>query len=57
MTDRTNLRMAYVILHYNCIDETRKCIRSIQNTEAFPESIIVVVDNASPNGTGRILAE
>ena len=57
MTNRTTLRMAYVILHYNCIDETRKCIRSIQNTEAFSESIIVVVDNASPNGTGKVLAE
>lgn len=57
MDDRVPVRMAYVILHYNSIDETRACIRSIQNTTAFPDSAVIVVDNASANGTGRILAE
>ena len=57
MSDRIHVRMAYVVLHYNSIEETRACVRSIQQTAAFPDSAVVVVDNASPNGTGKTLKE
>lgn len=57
MSERIPVRMAFVILHYNSIDETRECIRSIRVLNAWPECAAVVVDNASPNGTGKILAE
>lgn len=48
--------ICYVILHYQSIEDTRKCIRSIRKytTDSYK---IIVVDNASPNGTGEILKE
>ena len=56
MSTQIPVRMAFVILHYNSIDETRECIRSIRAMTAFPDCVIAVVDNASPNGTGPVLA-
>ncbi|MCM1174345.1 MAG: glycosyltransferase [Blautia sp.] len=50
------VRYCFVILHYNAIEETEKCIESIQRMENQDEIAIVIVDNASPNGTGRQLA-
>lgn len=49
--------LCFVILHYNTIEETRKCISSIMALEHADSSRIVIVDNASPNQTGRLLAE
>lgn len=46
---------AFVILHYRAIDMTRVCVERIQALEG--NNHIVIVDNASPNGTGRLLAE
>lgn len=48
--------IGFVILHYNGIDDTEKCIQSIRQLEGQQEIRIVIVDNASPNGTGRQLA-
>jgi len=45
---------AFVILHYRVIDTTRKCVESIKALAG--EKHIVIVDNASPNGTGAELA-
>ena len=45
----------YVVLHYQNIKVTEKCIRSLKNQ--FKESYIVVVDNCSPNGSGKLLRE
>ena len=44
---------AFVILHYRAIEMTRTCVERIKALEG--KSHIVIVDNASPNGTGRIL--
>ncbi len=44
---------AFVILHYRAIETTRTCVERIKALEG--KSHIVIVDNASPNGTGRIL--
>lgn len=45
---------AFVILHYRVIDTTRKCVESIKALAGAKH--IVIVDNASPNGTGAELA-
>lgn len=46
---------AFVILHYRAIDTTRSCVKSIRALAG--DKHIVIVDNASPNGTGAALAE
>ncbi len=46
---------AFVILHYRAIETTRKCVESIKALAG--DKHIVIVDNASPNGTGAELAE
>lgn len=48
-------RFAFVILHYNSIDSTRKCIDSILQLQDLQEIGVVIVDNASPNQTGKVL--
>lgn len=46
---------AFVILHYRAIDYTRKCVECIQSLKG--DKHIVIVDNASPDGTGQQLKE
>lgn len=41
-------KFAFVILNYQCLDETVHCIKSILNLK-YEEKYIVVVDNASDN--------
>ena len=50
------MKICFVILHYNAINETETCIESIKAMDEA-EKKIIVVDNASPNHTGHILAE
>jgi len=45
---------AFVILHYRAIDMTRICVDRIRALDGWNH--IVIVDNASPNGTGAVLA-
>ncbi len=40
-----------VIVHYNCLSDTIRCLRSLEKLEPAPEAVIVV-DNASPDGSG-----
>jgi len=49
--------ISFVILHYNVIDETKKCIQSIKSRIDVDSYAIIVVDNKSPNGSGKILAD
>lgn len=49
--------ICFVILHYNAIEDTENCIRSIKGLKGQQEIRMVVVDNASPNGTGKTLSE
>ena len=44
---------AFVILHYRAIDYTRKCVACIKSLEGSKH--IIIVDNASPDGTGAAL--
>lgn len=46
-------RFAFVILHYYTIEDTKKCVESI--LEKCNNVYIVIVDNASPNNTGKEL--
>ena len=47
--------VCFIILHYMVMEETVGCIRNLLNLEG--KKIIIIVDNASSNGTGRKLAE
>ena len=42
--------VAFIILHYMALEETIACVESILNN-VLGEKKIVVVDNASPNGS------
>ena len=46
---------AFVILHYRAAEMTRTCVERIRALNG--SNYIVIVDNASPNGTGELLAE
>lgn len=49
------IKVAFVILHYQAIEMTIKCINSLYKTFDISENFIVVVDNASPNKSGNEL--
>ena len=55
MNKRTGRDMVYLILHYNAIEETMACVDSIRAMPSYPQSAIVIVDNASPDGSGAKL--
>ncbi|MFH5835536.1 glycosyltransferase family 2 protein [Proteiniclasticum sp. C24MP] len=48
---------SFVILHYQAVEDTIECIESILNHIRYEEKDLVVVDNGSPDGSGKILAE
>ena len=48
--------ICFVILHYQAIEETHKCIETILDNVKEAHKIIIV-DNASPNGTGKKLKD
>ena len=48
--------ISFVILHYQAVDETISCIETIIEKVSGNKKVIVV-DNGSPNGTGKLLQE
>ncbi|MGO4946366.1 glycosyltransferase [Blautia sp. Sow4_E7] len=48
-------KVGFIILHYNDIETTKKCIDSIQCLEQIQDSKILIVDNHSPNNSGAEL--
>lgn len=50
-------KLGFVILHYQVIRETLACIKSIQNKIDTDNYHIIVVDNGSPNKTGKALVD
>lgn len=46
------MKFAFIILHYNVIEETEKCIAAIKKNVKTTDKKIIVVDNGSPNHTG-----
>lgn len=57
MENKKYVSFCFLILHYMDIDLTCKTIDSVLSLEEFCDSQIVIVDNASPNGSGKILKE
>lgn len=49
--------VCFLILHYQTIEDTKECINSILSNIKYENYNIIVVDNGSPNGTGKKLAE
>jgi len=52
-----HLEIAFVILHYNNVDDTIDTVSSIVERIDTSNYLIVIVDNASPNNTGRLLLD
>lgn len=50
-------KVCFIILHYQTIEDTKECIKSILANIKYDNYNIIVVDNGSPNGTGKKLAE
>lgn len=48
-------KFAFVILHYNTVDDTQACVASIQEKCACFDYHIYVVDNKSPNDSGKTI--
>lgn len=55
--EKIRRKIAFLILHYMTIDDTLKCIQSIEKNVPENEYSIVVVDNLSPNKSGLLLKE
>lgn len=49
------VKYCFVILHYQGIEDTRKCIESIKKLDECEECRVVVIDNNSPNKSGDVL--
>lgn len=48
--------ICFVVLHYQNLDVTQKCVNFLLKLNGENKHIIIV-DNGSPNGTGKILEE
>ena len=51
------MHISFVILHYKTHDDTVACIESIKNIQSSAEISIVVVDNASNNGSYEAISD
>lgn len=52
-----NSNYTFLILHYNVIDATKKCVESIKHLNCSEKIKILIVDNGSPNGSGAVLRD
>lgn len=50
-----HFEITFIILHYNVVNETINCINSIQKNIDTTNYHIIVVDNKSPNNSGKDL--
>ena len=50
-------KFAFVILHYNTVDDTFNCVNSIKECCCNTDYRIYIVDNASPNDSGKMIKE
>ena len=51
---REEIRIGYVVLHYQAVDETCACIETLKRISS-EDDVIIIVDNNSPNGSGAFL--
>lgn len=57
MDQRQHVSICFLILHYMDIEMTNRAIESIQSLNNVGDSQIIVVDNGSPNGSGKLLEQ
>ena len=57
MEKKQYVSFCFLILHYMDIELTYKTVESVMSLHNFNDSKIIIVDNASPNGSGKILLE
>lgn len=50
-------KFAFVILHYNTVNDTKNCVKSIEEKCSSSDYRIYIVDNFSPNASGSAIAE
>ena len=50
-------KIVFVILHYQNMEVTIDSIEHLKRLNGFREHSVVIVDNASPNGTGAVLKD
>ena len=51
-------KYCFVVLHYLTIEDTIACVNSIKSLKINCDQVsIVIVDNASSNGTGKVISE
>lgn len=50
-------KFCFVILHYLTLEDTVECVESIKNNISYNNYSIIIVDNCSPNDTGKLLDE
>lgn len=52
------VKYCFVVLHYLTIEDTIACVNSIKSLKINCDQVsIVIVDNASSNGTGKVISE
>lgn len=49
--------VSIIVLCYNQLDHTKKCVESILNRTAYPNYELIIVDNCSADGTAEYLRE
>lgn len=52
-----NMKIAFVILHYQNIDVTIDCVEHLKKLQEIEKHNIIIVDNASPNESGNVLSD
>lgn len=55
MVEKYKIDIAFVILHFNVFEETINCVKSIKKNIDTERYHIIIVDNGSPNQSGKIL--
>ncbi len=55
VNDSKNSKIAFLVLHYQNLYVTYKCVSYLKMLEDIDKHEIVIVDNASPNGSGKDL--
>ncbi len=51
------MKIAFSLLHYNNLEVTREAVTYLQGLNNINECEIIIVDNASPNGSGKEIEE
>ncbi|WP_415980148.1 glycosyltransferase [Faecalicoccus pleomorphus] len=53
--ENKRIKAAFVVLHYKAVEDTKECIKSILENVDARDVHIIVVDNHSPDNSGKVL--